>query len=91
MKYCPACGKVVPRGHGFKSDRRYCDYDCYREFPPKMAEVQEIIGKPIREIILENLNENNSPTTTAGLLGISKASLYQWMDKLGIKKVLYWE
>ena len=22
MKYCPTCGKVVPRGHGFKSDQK---------------------------------------------------------------------
>jgi len=22
MKYCPTCGKVVPRGHGFKSEMK---------------------------------------------------------------------
>lgn len=91
MKYCLACGKVVPRGHGFKSDRRYCSYDCYRKFPPKMIEVQETFGQPVKDTIIEMLNENQSPTVTSDLLGIHKASLYQWMDKLEIKKVLYWE
>lgn len=91
MKTCPTCGKVVPRGHGFKSDRRYCNYSCYRKLPPKMVEVQETFGQPVKETILEILNENQNTTVTSDLLGISKASLYQWMEKLEIKKVLYWE
>lgn len=91
MQRCPACGKVVPRGRGFKSDRRYCNYVCYRKFPPSMVKVQETFGQPIKEVLLEHINKNKSPEITAGLLGINRSTLYQWMDKLGIKKVLYYE
>lgn len=91
IKHCPACGKVVPRGHGFKRDRKYCSYKCYQAMTPKMVEIQKELGKPIREVILENLNSNNNITATAELLGINRQQLYSWMDKLGIQKVVYWE
>ena len=46
MKYCPTCGKVVPRGHGFKSDQKYCSYDCYRFKTPISALEKQIPKKP---------------------------------------------
>lgn len=58
---------------------------------PRMVEVQEELGKPIRDVILENLNLNKSVPVTADLLGVHKQQLYKWMEKLGIQKVLYWE
>ena len=90
MKRCPSCGNLVPRGRGFKSDRRYCNYACYRNKTPKMVEVEEQFGKPLKEVIIETLNRTDSPTVTAELLGTYKAQLYQWMEKLGIRKVSYW-
>ena len=91
MKYCPSCGKVVPQGHGFKSDRRYCSYDCYRLKTPKMIETEITFNKPLKEVILEHLNKNNNLTVTADLLGTNRQQLRQWIEKLGINKVLYWE
>lgn len=91
MKRCPACGKVIPRGHGYKSDRKYCSYKCYQNMAPKMVEIQEELGKPIKEVILENLNSNNNITVTAELLGTNRQQLYSWMDKLGIQKTVYWK
>lgn len=91
MRRCPACKKIIPRGHGYKKDRKYCSYKCYQSMTPKMVEVQNELGKPIREVILENLNSNNNITVTAELLGINRQQLYSWMDKLGIQKVVYWE
>ena len=90
MKRCPSCGKLVPRGHGFKSDRRYCNYACYRTKTPKMVELEEQFGKPLKEVILEYLNENDNLTVTAELLGTYKEQLYLWMKKLGIRKISYW-
>ena len=48
MKRCPSCGNLVPRGRGFKSDRRYCNYACYRNKTPKIVEVEEQFGKPFK-------------------------------------------
>ena len=53
MKYCPTCGKVVPRGHGYKKNQKYCSYRCYQSMTPKMIEIQEELGQPIREVIVE--------------------------------------
>lgn len=91
MKRCPACGKVVPRGHGYKKSQQYCSYRCYQIMTPKMIKMQKELGQPIREVIVETLNRNHSVPVTSELLGIHKQQLYQWMDKLGIKKVLYYE
>lgn len=91
MKKCPTCGKLVPRGHGYKLNQIYCSYECYLEKPPKMVEVEKYTGKPIKTVVLETLNSNQNITVTANLLGIDKPQLYNWMNKLGIKKVLYWE
>lgn len=90
LKRCPFCDNLVQRGHGFKSDRRYCSYACYRNKTPKMIETEEHLGKTLKEAILEYLNENDNLTVTAELLGINRQQLYQWMDKLGIQKVSYW-
>lgn len=91
MKRCPVCGKLVPRGHGLKRDRKYCSFDCWQTKPPKMVAVEKESGKPIREVVIDTLNSNQNVTVAAQLLGIDKPQLYNWMDKLGIKKVLYWE
>jgi transcriptional regulator with PAS, ATPase and Fis domain len=91
MKYCPTCGKVIPRGHGFKSDRRYCSYDCYRLKTPNMVKVEAEFEKPVRDVIVEFLNKNQNVTITADLIGISKTELHKWIKKMKIKKVLYWE
>lgn len=91
MKYCPTCGKVVPRGHGIKGDRKYCSYECWHTKPSNMVAVELQLDKPIRQAVIDTLNSNQNITVTAHLLGIDKPQLYNWMDKLGIKKVLYWE
>lgn len=89
MKYCPTCGKVVPRGHGYKTSQIYCSRKCYED--SGMATVEKQQGKPVRQAVINTLNSNQNITVTANLLGIDKPQLYNWMDKLGIKKVLYWE
>ena len=35
--------------------------------------------------------KNNNLTVTADLLGTNRQQLRQWMEKLEIKRVLYWE
>lgn len=91
MKRCPTCNELVPRGHGYKKSQTYCSYKCYQEKTPKMIEAEKNLGKPIKEAMLEILNSSKNITHTAHSLGIDKPQLYRWMDKFGIKKVLYWE
>lgn len=91
MKRCPGCGKVIQRGHGYKSKTDYCSHRCFQTLTHKMVEVEKVEGKPIKQAILENLNSSQNVNVTADLLGVNRQQLYNWMDKLGIRKVLYWE
>ena len=56
-----------------------------------MIETEKMFNKPLKEVILEHLNKNNNLTVTADLLGTNRQQLRQWIEKLGIKRVLYWE
>lgn len=55
-----------------------------------MAYVEMVYGKPVREIILEILNNGASVVATADRLGIGKPQFYKWMGKLNIKKKVVW-
>jgi len=48
---CPACGKLVPRGHGYKSDQIYCNRSCWQAKPPKLAAVEREFGEPFDDVI----------------------------------------
>lgn len=91
MKRCPTCDKVVQRGHGFKSDTRYCSYKCFRELTPKMVEIQEYYKKSVRETIIDLLSYNNNITVTAELLEITKTQLHLWLKKFNITRVVEWK
>ena len=89
MKSCLACGELLPRGHGYKIDRKYCDIKCYEN--RHMIALEREHGKPIKEIVLESLNETKNVTMSSDMLGITKQVMYRWLEKMNIKKVIYWE
>lgn len=90
-KHCLACGKRLKRGHGFKVKQGYCTAHCYYEKPPKMAWVERVYNKPARVAIVDVLNGTSSVDTACDLLGISKYTIYQWMQKLDIKRTVRYE
>jgi transcriptional regulator with GAF, ATPase, and Fis domain len=79
MTKCLTCGKIVPRGHGHKSDQKYCNEKCYQNR-----------YLPERQELLDILNRNNNITITAQLLGRERQALYGYMRKLGIKRKIVW-
>ena len=91
MKRCITCNKVIKQGHGIKADKTYCGWECYKKLTPKMAELESIYEKPLKQIILDTLNSNKNVGVTAELLGTNKQQLYNWMRKCNIEKVLFWE
>ena len=79
MKQCLTCNEYLKRGHGYKTDRKYCNYDCYSN--RSLLNPDEII---------ELLNRNDSVPTTAGLLGVTSGTLYRQLKKLKIKRHVKW-
>jgi len=89
-KFCLTCRKRLPQGHGHKRITGYCCEKHYYDKPPKMAYLEHIYGKPIKEIIIETLNKNNNVTVSAELLGVSKFTIFQWLKKLNINRHVEW-
>jgi len=89
-KFCLNCGRRLKRGHGLKVDRGYCSRDCYFAKPPKMAYLEMIHNKPAREVIAHYLTINDNIPLTAELVGVTKQTLYRWVDNLNIVRKVEW-
>lgn len=74
-----------------RRNRGYFELSCYYRKPPKMAYTEKLWNKPVREIILQLLNEGKTIQATANLLGIEKPQFYEWLRKLGIKRKVIWK
>lgn len=89
---CLNCGKKL-RFLPDKDARRnkgYCSKFCLFEKPPKMAYIEKAYGKPVKEVIIEILNSGATITATAERLGVGRVRLWEWLDKLKIKKKVVW-
>lgn len=91
-KHCLYCG--IPLKHNQCKDGRrnrgYCSLVHYYAKPPKMAYAEKAWGKPIKTVMVELLNRHTAEAT-AQLLGVQKMTLYQWIRKLGLRRVTRWE
>jgi rRNA maturation protein Nop10 len=79
LKKCPTCGSVVPQGHGYKPNKKYCSARCAydKNIPP-------------REDLLTELNRTKNVTVTAQLFGVNRQALNRWMMHYGIvREVAY--
>lgn len=76
--------------HGGRRNRGYCCLACFYAKPPKMAYAERKWGKPIRILLVELLNQHTAEAT-AGLLGVAKYTLYQWIKAQGLRRVTRWE
>lgn len=90
-KHCLNCGTRLKRGHGIKVKIGYCNTRCYYAKPSKMVYLEKVYGKPIRDIMIDMLNRSNTVEPVAGLMGISKMTLYQWIKKLNIQQTVTWK
>ncbi len=89
-KNCLNCGIRLPRGRGYKRNTGYCSLRCYYEKPPKMMWAELVYKKPIRDLMVEMLNKS-SDEAVAGMLDITKQTLYRWMKNHSIKRVIRYE
>lgn len=69
---CPACGKLVPRGHGRKSNQDYCDRECWQAKPPKLARLEQEFNEPFTEVIKGFAEMGYSISATAEILGFNR-------------------
>ncbi len=89
---CLCCGANL-KYHRKKQKRRnngYCCLDCYYQKPPKMAYIEHECARDARGVILDFLNHNDNVKKTAELLGVRKQTLYRWLDKLNIERIVKW-
>ncbi len=73
-----------------RRNRGYCSLDCYYKYPPKLAYACQEYGMKPRELLIHLLNQHTA-TATAGLIGVGKPQLYEYIRKYHIrKKVTYY-
>ena len=90
IKECLACGSSL-LGNNFNKDTEgYCDYKCYQSKTPKMIEVEREFGEDLRVVIVSHLSRIDNVPTVADLLGVSKSTLYKWIDKFGVERTVEW-
>jgi len=75
------CGQYIPAGHGYKKKQKYCSYSCLTDKPPKVLELEVILGKNIKSILTEYKSMNNSIQTKADLLGITRQTYYKYVKQ----------
>jgi transcriptional regulator of acetoin/glycerol metabolism len=79
MNRCLTCGKIVPRGHGYKSTQKYCNLQCYHDrFQINRGE------------LLNLLNETDNVTITADIMGIHRETLYSYLKRNNIRRHIQW-
>ena len=84
LSKCQECGQVLPRGHGYKTVRKFCDRECFNR--------NQCGIKATKNEVVEILNLTKNQKVTAELLGTTRLSLHQWMKNNGIRKqILYAE
>lgn len=67
-----------------RRNKGYCSLKCYYNKPPKMAYIEYEYNNSARQVIIDMLNSGKSKNCIAGLLGIGRQLLYQYMVKLEI-------
>lgn len=90
-KVCLCCGKILKYlpDKDKRRNRGYCSLACYYKLLPKLAYACKEYGMKPRELIIYLLNRHTA-TATAGLLGVGKPQLYEYIKKYHIrKKVIY--
>lgn len=93
---CPHCGTPfrAKRHHGKR--QRYCSLACANRHQAwaKLGDVQAAYDLPddaaLRRWLVDQLNRR-TVTTVAHLCGVQRQALYQWMERLGIRKVVRYE
>lgn len=73
-----------------RRNRGYCSRKCFLSKPPKIAYMEQSSKKPVREILTETLNKTQNVSVAAELIGIGRCQLYQWLEKLDIKRKIMW-
>lgn len=91
-EYCLNCGaklKYLPEKQK-RRNRGYCSLECYFAKPPKVAYLERVYGKPVREVILDLLNRLDNVTAVAELCGMGKSNFYRLLRKYNIRRVVKW-
>lgn len=89
---CLNCG-IPLKYHPNKEKRRnrgYCCLDCYYTKPPKFAYVEYVIGVPVLDYILQELDRCDNITKVAELLGVTRQTLTKFLTKHHIIRTVQW-
>lgn len=88
--YCYTCGSDL-KAQSNCPRKYYCNRTCLAQRPPKQVVLETKYKRPLREIIIDELNRTGAVVTTADFLEMYPTELRKYMKRFGIKKVVQFE
>jgi transcriptional regulator of acetoin/glycerol metabolism len=76
---CIVCGKTIPYKFHHGKQQQYCDQTCFHNR-----------FKLDNEKLLQLLNQTDNVTITADLMGIHRETLYSYLKRNNIRRIIQW-
>ena len=83
--FCYTCGSDLKRQSG-RPRKYYCNRTCLNNRPPKQVVLETKHDKPLREVIVNELNRTGKVVIAADFLGMYPTELRKHMKRLGIQR-----
>ena len=91
-EYCLCCGKKLRYLDKEKRrNRGYCSLACFYMLPPRYAFIEHHYGIPAVNFIIRELTRTDSVEVVAGMIGVYKQSLYQFIKRHRIRRTVSWK
>lgn len=88
--YCQHCGSYL-KNQTDPPRKYYCNRECMDKRPPKQVVLETEHGKPLREIIVEELNRTGKVVVAADFLRMYPTELRKHMKRFGIERKTWFE
>lgn len=87
--HCHGCGRTLRHDRDARG-RYYCSQQCALVAPPALLAASERLGTPPRETLVATL-QGRTVIAAAGLLGVDAHSVWQWIRRYRVRKVVSWQ
>ena len=74
-----------------RRNRGYCSLACFYTLPPRYAYIEKVYGIPSVDFIIQELNRADSVDVVAGMIGVYKQSLYQFIKRHRVRRTVSWK
>lgn len=81
----PYCQKPM-KYRLYPNNKGYCCRECERAYTPTMLYFSRLYNKPLRELLVQLLNEHRYKKAVAEEMDVLPKTVARWIKRLGIRK-----